>query len=78
MKWINYIPLLSILFLYNCIGVDEVDLSSPLNQKITLENSLKENTQWSLNEKRVLTATYYNIHSKTETTTLEWLSLIHI
>lgn len=66
--------MLSVLFLYNCIGVDEVDLSSPLNQKITLENSLKENTQWSLNEKRVLTATYYNIHSKMETTTLEWFT----
>lgn len=74
MKWINYIPLLSVLFLYNCIGVDEVDLSSPLNQKITLENTLKENTQWTLNEKRALTATYYNVHAKKETTTLEWFS----
>lgn len=74
MKWNYILPILSVLFLYSCIGVDEVDLSSPLNQKIVIDNSLKQNTQWDLNEKRFLKATYFNIHSKPEETTLEWFS----
>ena len=35
---------------------------------------MTENTQWNVSEKRALKATYYNIHSKTENTTLEWFS----
>ncbi|MCP4520553.1 MAG: hypothetical protein GY827_02460 [Cytophagales bacterium] len=74
MKYISILTLFSCLFLYSCIGVDEVDLSSPANQKIELDTTLTQNAQWSLNEKRALNSTYYNVYGQAEDAKVVWVS----
>lgn len=75
MKLIRFLFLFAVAFMYSCIGVDEVDLSSPLNQKIKLDDATKNmDTSMTLNEARFLKATYYNIHSQEEGVNLIWKS----
>ncbi len=75
MRLIRFLILITLTALYSCIGVDEVDLSSPTNIKIELDNSTKNmSSEMTLGEARFLKATYFNVHAREEGVNLVWVS----